>query len=191
MSLRQSLRPPQRSAEVCVSVLRLCSAGNPAYAFVALYAPRLSEVQRHRSSLLRSVRVAYGRVCVSALPPRHAATRVVHIETNRSEENVAAYFRAVRRKVQSPRSSKPLPSELRCGVASDQSQWRSLSEAIDQVLVSLSSAPSAPSETAETTLRTTEPAEFGRVNSPSNELASIWSVGAKRSPPGIALQGPA
>jgi hypothetical protein len=191
MSKRQSL-PSLRSvarkfASKCASVPPV----TPAYAFVALYAPRLSEVQRHRSSLLRSVRVAYGRVCVSALPPRHAATRVVHIETNRSEENVAAYFRAVRRKVQSPRSSKPLQSELRCGVASDQSQWRSLSEAIDQVLVSLSSAPYAPSETAESTLRTVEPPEFGRVNSPSNELASIWSVGAERSPPGIALQGPA
>ena len=75
---------------------------------------------------------------------------------------------------------------MRCVVASD--RWHSLSEAIDQVLVSLTCASFAPCEAAADgdTSEQMNSNGFGRVRSPSNELASIWSVGAERSPPGIA-----
>ena len=53
--------------------------------FVALYAPRLSQVQRHSSSSLRSVGCVRSRVRIET-PPATRLTRVVNLEANRSEE---------------------------------------------------------------------------------------------------------
>ena len=119
--------------------------GTPAYAFVALQAPRLNRVQRHHSSLLRSVGL---RSVASAYrhSPHDTLHRVLSISRRTARRNKSARIserfaekfksRAVQQAACSP--------DLRCVVASDQSQWYSLSEAIDQVLVSLIGASSAP-----------------------------------------------
>lgn len=122
--------------------------GTTAYAFVALHAPRLSSVQRHHSSLLRSVEL---RWVASAYrdSPRNTLQRVLTISKRTARRKKSA--RISERFAEKSEAGGPanrFRQGLRCAVASDEGQWRSLSEAIDQVLVSLTCAASAPGEAA-------------------------------------------
>jgi hypothetical protein len=122
------------------SVLRTgasVTTGTPASQFVALEAPRLDSVQRHHWDLLRGV----------ALRPVASAYRNSPRNTLRG---VLAKWRQTARRKTSKRISERFAGqrvEVRFVVASESGQWRSLSEVVDTVLISLGRASSAPAGT--------------------------------------------
>ena len=170
----------RKFASQCASV----PPGTPAYAFVALHAPRLSSVQRHHLSLSRSV----GLCLRIETPP---TTRCNACCPSRGEPLGGKRQRVFPSGL--PKSSKRAVQqaalvriEVYCGVGSKSVVFAFGSNRSSARFADVCAVRAGRDRSRRRCLGQMNSNGFGRVRSPSNELASIWSVGAERPPLGIA-----